>query len=398
MSPESIDLSAAGRRVVHVPMAFCVQGSTLITVARALSQCQAAAGEIPMAAVSDNRGLDLPEAETLYVDHTRYCPREYFRPAQLAVDVAAGALGMRRPYYGRLHKPTVDAVRTSGATAVLLYEGHYAAASLPWWGALRPATKVILYVHNPLSRTYSGRELRRLAKSCDAMVFCATHLRDAAASRLRGIDIPLEVVHNGIDPTFLTDAQEHRPRRDGPFELLFLGRTTPEKGVHVMLEALVRANKRLPTPARAVIVGSANYAAGELSAYELSLREMAGRAGVEVEFVPHVDRRMARLRMTSASAICIPSLWAEGLPLVALEAMASGTPVVTLDSPGVAEACGPAALYASGRDGASLGDALFNLVVDEPGRVARVALGLERARLFTWENTWAGLAQLIGRL
>lgn len=379
-------------------MAFAVQGSTLITVTRALARCQQQVGGMPVAALSDNRSLEVPEAQALFVDHRRFCPREYFTRRELVVDVAAGGIGFRRPYYGRLHGPTVDAVRRAGADAVLLYEGHYAAASLPWWQDLRPATKIVLYVHNPLSRTYRGPELRRLAAHCDAMVFCAAHLRDSARDRLAGADIPLEVIHNGIDPSFFSSGSLSPVTEDKPFELLFLGRVTPEKGVHVMLEGIGIANKILERPVRAVVIGSANYAAGTLTEYETSLRELATRVGVQTEFLPHVERQEARDRMTAASAVCIPSLWAEGLPLVALEAMASGTPVLTLDSPGVAEACGPTALYADGRDAAALGRALVELVVDETARRSRAAAGVVRAHEFTWERAWGQFDELLDRL
>lgn len=385
--------------LAHIPMPFCVQGSTLITVTRELSRCQAAAGGRPLAVLSDNRSLEVPEAECLYVDHTRYSKREGFNRPQTAVDALLGRAHLRRRYHGRLHIPAVEAVRTRGVDVVLLYEGHYSATSLPWWNELRPQTKIILYLHNPLSRTYGPSELRRMVDQCDAMIFCADHLRRSTVDRLGDVDIPLQTIHNGIAPSFLEPATGERRGAADDFELLFLGRTSAEKGVHLMLEALGIAQRSIGRPVRAAVIGSTNYGSGVgLTDYEQGLRRIASQQQVTVEFLPHVDRATARARMTRASAICIPSLWSEGLPLVALEAMATGTPIVALDSVGVAEACGEAALYAASREPADLATAIVSLASDHESTMARAAVGVTRARGFSWENTWLGMAQLVSGL
>lgn len=384
-----------GLTVAHVPTALTMQTDTLVTVASQLSTAQRAAGQDPIVTLAQDRDLHVADAKNLYVDYTADCPREYFTRAELAVDVLAGAVGARRPYYGRMWRPAVEAVADNGADAVLLYEGHYAAPSLPDWNRLRPRTKILLYVHNPLSRTYRRRELRRLLSLCDGVVFCADHLRSAVFDRLDGVSVPLHVVHNGVDPVFLTEPGQAHHQEGETFEVVFAGRVVPEKGPHLLLEALAAASASVRRPLRAQIVGSSTYREGELTAYERQLRSTAARNGLDVDFVPFVDKPRLRDIYRRASAVCLPSAWAEGLPLAALEAMSTGAPIIASQSPGLLEACGEAALYAPMGESAAIADAIVRLAEDPAEHSRRSAAAHARAQQFTWAKAAEEFTRII---
>lgn len=103
---------------------------------------------------------------------------------------------------------------------------------------------------------------------------------------------------------------------------LFVGRLTEEKGVRT----LVRAWQRLPEiPLR--IVGD--------GALRVELMEQA--RGSAVEFLGGLPREDVFRLMREAVLLVIPSEWYEGFPLVVLEAMAMGTPIVAADIGSLAE-------------------------------------------------------------
>jgi glycosyltransferase involved in cell wall biosynthesis len=140
----------------------------------------------------------------------------------------------------------------------------------------------------------------------------------APASRIR-------VVYGGADPARFSPDPEIVRRG-----VLFVGRLTPHKGVDRLIEAL-------PEGAELRVVGSAGHdAAPPERGYPDLLRRLAARGGVEfLGAVPDSDLpalyRGARvLALPSVHVTCYGREVAvsELLGLAAIEAMASGTPVV----------------------------------------------------------------------
>lgn len=365
--------------VAHVPMAQAVSGSTLLTVADRLGEAHLRAGGD--AVVLLGPGLATPSAPSATVPYGR----RWFSREEIVTDWVDGWRGRPRRNYGYVYDAAVTLLAQAPRDVVLLYDGHYAAASLPRWAPVRRAgAQVCLYVHNPLSRSYSGRELRRLLRCADRVIFCADHLRAATAKRVgRRAASTFEVVHNGVDALFRVPRPREVPA--GEFVVLFAGKVAENKGVHLVLEAAERLRARVARPVRVRVVGGSRYGAGGLDAYEMGLRDVAARLSVPVDFVPFADRAAVAAEMRAASAVCLPSTWAEGFPLVVLEAMASGTPVVCSDSPGMLEAAGGVARVAPMGDVAGLADGLAALASDPGEWAERSERGRARAELFTWD-------------
>jgi glycosyltransferase involved in cell wall biosynthesis len=76
----------------------------------------------------------------------------------------------------------------------------------------------------------------------------------------------------------------------------------------------------------------------------------------------------------------------EAFPIPLTEAMACGTPIVTSRANGLEEIAGSAAVLVDPRDPAAIADAARRVLTD-PGLSRQLAAaGLERSRLFSWEN------------
>jgi len=340
--------------------------------------------------LSDNRDARIPELSQIFVDYTQNCPREWFTKSELGVDLAAGRLGLLRPHYGRVYDPAIAVLEAEPADVVLLYEGHYASATLPRWRRVRESSQVCLYVHNPLSRTYGRRELRRLIDSADRVAFCAEHLMRDTERRLGRSDPRLEVVHNGVEHSFFAKVAR-RPTEE--FVVVFAGNFSEQKGIHVLLEAvaLLEGHGGIPRM-RVRIVGGSRYGDGAPNEYEYKLRSQASSLATPVEFTGWTPHDELPAIFSNASAVCLPSLWSEGFPLVALEAMASGTPVACSDSPGMMEAVGDVGFVHHMGNAEALAEHLSALATDAETWRQRSGAGIARASRFTWEAAAMRLA------
>lgn len=156
---------------------------------------------------------------------------------------------------------------------------------------------------------------------------CSVHRRSVArwiavsdfvAKRLRAAGIDARVVLNPAPPPIANRVPF--AQRNG---LVFAGRLTAEKGITDVL----RLAELLP--------GTRVSVAGDGPAAWV-VKETAGRLS-NLNYLGQIDRKATMDLLSRAFAVVVPSLWQEPAGLVALEAMASGTPVVIYSVGGLAE-------------------------------------------------------------
>lgn len=174
---------------------------------------------------------------------------------------------------------------------------------------VRPALQYALF-YAPLARFVYGRARRIIVSS--------PPLGQHAAA-LASLQDRIRVIPFGIDAAPWRSAGHAAPDEREPF-ILFAGRHVAYKGVDVLLRALTGSR------VRAVIAGDGpKRAAWEALARELGL-------GARVTFTGEIpDAELQRL-MRACAVLVLPSVTAaEAFGYVQLEAMASGTPVISTD-------------------------------------------------------------------
>lgn len=185
-------------------------------------------------------------------------------------------------------------------------------------------------MHGP-TEFYDLRHFRLAEKVGSAQfVIC---ISDFARSQLMGLSKPdvwdrLHAVHVGIPAQQFTPRREHC-YEDGLRTILYVGRLVPEKGQGVLLKAVARlADRGFDVTVK--LVGD-----GWLRSELEQLAEDFG-IGERAVFLGAVGQDDIATLYEDATVFCLPS-FAEGIPVVLMEAMAMEVPVVTTRITGIPE-------------------------------------------------------------
>ncbi|MGX9854068.1 glycosyltransferase family 4 protein [Limimaricola variabilis] len=174
----------------------------------------------------------------------------------------------------------------------------------------------------------------------------------------------LHVVHCGVDPALYDDAP---PTPDD--RLLFVGRLAAIKGVPVLLRALARVRESRPEVTLDLVGDGEDRA---------MLERLSGELGLDgaVRFHGYLGQAEVARMLGTTSALVLPS-FAEGVPVVLMEAMAAARPVIATRVGGVAELVedGVSGLLVPPGAEAPLAQAMLTLAGDAPRRAAMGAEG-----------------------
>jgi glycosyltransferase involved in cell wall biosynthesis/GT2 family glycosyltransferase len=237
---------------------------------------------------------------------------------------------------------------------------------------LRPTTPIVYFAHDVLVRTDRRLLLRLTAPRIDM----AIAVSEWVAKRLRVLGVPTEVVYNGTEYPVPPAQPDRDPRVIGIAALL-----TPWKGHEVLLDAFARLES---TDVVLEIMGGAP---ANDERYAQALQVRSARLGIadRVRFLGHRDDPLATMRRWSIAISA--STDPEAGPLVGLEAMSLGLPMIATDHGGVTEVLGPAGVLVPPADPIALARAIDAMLADEGTMQRHGSVGPEivRSRGFTLE-------------
>ena len=227
-----------------------------------------------------------------------------------------------------------------------------------------------------LKRWVLGRALSRAA----AIITVSEDARDNLLTffpNLRRSTNRIHSIPNGVDTTKLTltpvpseSLREQLGLTEEVTLIGYLGRFLPEKGFPQLIEAVSRLRRfGSVRPFHVVAVGSSDYRA----VYQRQIAEQGLSDCLTLrDFVPDVTPVLRQFDL-----VVVPSLW-EASPLVPMEAMSAGVPVLGTDCPGLREVLRgtPSRTVRTGDVAAlevGLREALANLWTDEARDFASAA-------------------------
>lgn len=299
---------------------------------------------------------------------------------------------------------------------------------------LNPSAIVCLNMQCEWLSQYATAGIERRMRNLDLIMGCSEYITEGTRARFPAIAERCHTVYNGVDTDrfCLSPPQNERPQR-----LLFLARVSPEKGVHVLIEAfkiLVESRPALqldivgyagilpyiylaPDPGdRAIASLEPFYGNGlsEMVRRQLRLKgqsylglkgqsylgDLVAAAAGDDRIVFHGGRSHNETLdyYRQAAVLVFPSVWHEPFGLPTVEAMACGLPVVSTYSGGIPEIVehGRTGMLVARGDAQVLAQAISQ-ILDDPA-LARAMGEAGRQRVlgrFTWEASARRLADLI---
>jgi D-inositol-3-phosphate glycosyltransferase len=169
---------------------------------------------------------------------------------------------------------------------------------------------------------------KQLASNCDRILVATDEERGHLIQHYGTSPEAIGVVPCGVSLDLFRPMNQAKARRQLGFRhdesiVLFVGRFAPVKGVDRLLEAIahLQHHQRL----RLVIVGGDGNDAPELRGF----RRLAGKLSIQdsVTFAGRIEQTKLPTYYSAADVLAVPSHY-ESFGLVALESLASGTPVV----------------------------------------------------------------------
>jgi D-inositol-3-phosphate glycosyltransferase len=229
-----------------------------------------------------------------------------------------------------------------------------------------------------------------LARESDAVVAISAAEADTVVQRLGGATERISVVHPGVDGTLFHPGTRTPPA--GGSErgyAVVAGRLQPLKGLDLAIEAIAAVPEHLRP--ELVIAGDAS---ADYDGYIDELTRLAARHGISdgVRFVGPRSRVDLAELFRGARVVLVPS-HSETFGLVALEAAASGVPVVAQGTGGLREAVlsGDTGLIIESRAPRDWADALTQ-VLGNPELARRLSLAARaRAEAFDWPRSAGAL-------
>jgi len=270
-------------------------------------------------------------------------------------------------------KYNVDVLHSPANMAPLFYKG-----------------KSVVHIHdlcfvvNPQWYSFSFHTLYnffipRLARRATKVI---TNSNNSRNDLLQFCDIPADrvsLIYWAVDDIFMNQKKQPPSAEQWWPEdyILYVGSLEPRKNIKALVEAYELMRNRDPEMrTKLILIGGESHVFGEV-------RLTVKRHNKDIIFKGFVTDELLGEFYRHAGLVAYPSLY-EGFGLPPLEAMASGTPVVTSNTSSIPEVVGDAAMLVSPYDVEQLASTMELVLKDKVLRESLIQKGREQVRKFNW--------------
>lgn len=376
-------------------------------------------------------------AEERYGARIRICRVPAWRGLHKALDLGTGMLGWRSPYFASaayFREYGLAVAKALGRCRPDIVHLQNNSQFLPLFRRAVPGARLIMQVHDELHSLLPAAPVRARLRHLAAVVTPSDFITGRLEGRLRYLAGRVQTIGNGVDAATFRPAPRASVDSGGLLRILYVGRVSPEKGVHTLAEAFGRLRGPgqrfeleiagpvglLPLSQIQLLARDAQVAAlrrfygrGLWGALDSQLlRARSGYRRIIESLVPADMRSQVRFlgpltrdhlmdAYHRADVLVIPSICEEPFGLPVAEGMACGLPCVGSRAGGIPELIQDqvTGLLVARGDAAALAGALQRLAADPAARERLGREGRERAqRLLDWSVPAARLDALYRRL
>jgi glycosyltransferase involved in cell wall biosynthesis len=281
---------------------------------------------------------------------------------------------------------------------------HNLSHFVPIVRAFNPKIKIVLHMHSEWLTQLQPTTIARRLRKTDAILGCSEHVTDKVRQKFPAFASRCHTVFNGVDLDRFRPPEKPRDRL--PKTLIFVGRISPEKGVHVLLEAFRQVVERYrevnlqivgpkgSTPREFIVDLSDDPEVQKLDIFyeknyatyldSLITEKIADR----VSFPGSVSHSELAEFYRESDILINPSL-TEAFGMSLIEAMATELPAIVTCIGGMPEVIeeGKTGLFCHAGDPDSLAAAILKLLEDDRLRTSMGTAGRERVlKLFSWDR------------
>jgi glycosyltransferase involved in cell wall biosynthesis len=243
------------------------------------------------------------------------------------------------------------------------------------------------YLPNKMAYAYARASMWAAVKRSDRILTVSEASKRDILHFFNVAPEKIVVIYNAIDDHFwLTPPEDEVARVRERYQLdhqfiLYVGNIKPHKNLVRLIDAFGELRRTGFEELKLLIIGD------EISKLPSLRRAVhSHKLHKHVRFLGYVSDDTLRVLYRLASLFVFPSLY-EGFGLPPLEAMASGTPVVTSNQSSLPEVMGDAAVLVDPYDVGSIVDGMRRVLADSDLAADLRRRGPERAREFSWARS-----------
>lgn len=273
--------------------------------------------------------------------------------------------------------------------------------------AFNPEIKIILHMRCDWLTQLDSEMVKKRLKKVDLVLGNSEYITNKIRLFFPEFANRCQTVYNAVDIDYFSSNKRYYVKKNDVKRLLYVGRISPEKGLHVLLDAFKKVIEIYPKT-QLYLVGPSNIPPIEFivpfsndpkvfnlaSYYKINYLsylhdKLSADVANQVSFtgeVPHIELIDF---YRDADIFIFPSVWEEPFGIPIIEAMATGVPVIATRVGGIPEIIedGKTGILVEPNDATELAEAIIKLLSDEELRKSLRNAARKRAiEIFSWDQ------------